>query len=57
MEKVGSMMGHLSRVLYLAMSPDGETIATGAGDKTIRFWKPFENRQLPSCCLVSEGLR
>lgn len=31
-------MGHTSRVLYLAMSPDGEKIVTGAGDETLRFW-------------------
>ena len=29
------------RVLYLAMSPDAETIVTGAGDETLRFWKVF----------------
>ncbi|XP_021941943.1 fizzy-related protein homolog, partial [Zootermopsis nevadensis] len=26
---------------YLAMSPDGEDIVTGAGDETLRFWKVF----------------
>ena len=29
------------RVLYLAMSPDGEAIVTGAGDETLRFWNVF----------------
>lgn len=29
------------RVLYLAMSPDGQTIVTGAGDETLRFWNAF----------------
>jgi WD40 repeat protein len=33
--------GHTSRVLYLAMSPDGKTIVTGAGDETLRFWEVF----------------
>lgn len=23
------------------MSPDGETIVTGAGDETLRFWNAF----------------
>ena len=31
----------LCRVLYLAMSPDGQTIVTGAGDETLRFWNVF----------------
>jgi len=41
--KVGVMEGHASRVLYLAMSPDGETVVTGAGasDETLRFWNAF----------------
>lgn len=28
-------------VLYLSMSPDGQTIVTGAGDETLRFWNVF----------------
>ncbi len=31
----------LCRVLYLAMSPDGQSIVTGAGDETLRFWNVF----------------
>ena len=30
-----------NRVLYLAMSPDGYTIVTGAGDETLRFWNIY----------------
>ncbi|PNH02329.1 Protein FIZZY-RELATED 2 [Tetrabaena socialis] len=32
---------HTLRVLYLAVSPDGQTIVTGAGDETLRFWSVF----------------
>lgn len=32
MSKVASLTGHSSRVLYLAMSADGTTVVTGAGD-------------------------
>ena len=39
MSKVATLTGHTLRVLYLAMSPDGQTIVTGAGDETLRFWK------------------
>ncbi|KAI0683987.1 WD40 repeat-like protein [Cytidiella melzeri] len=41
LDMVASLTGHTHRVLYLAMSPDGETIVTGAGDETLRFWNAF----------------
>ena len=41
MTKVATLTGHTYRVLYLAMSPDGSTIVTGAGDETLRFWQVF----------------
>lgn len=34
--------GHEDRVLSLTMSPDCSSIATVAGDETIRLWKCFE---------------
>jgi len=41
MSKVVTLTGHTYRVLYLALSPDGKTIVTGAGDETLRFWNVF----------------
>lgn len=41
MTKVSTLTGHTYRVLYLAMSPDGQTVVTGAGDETLRFWNVF----------------
>lgn len=41
MTKLASLTGHSYRVLYLASSPDGQTIVTGAGDETLRFWNVF----------------
>ncbi|KAK6355254.1 substrate-specific activator of APC-dependent proteolysis [Orbilia brochopaga] len=41
MQQVVSLTGHTYRVLYLAMSPDGQVIVTGAGDETLRFWNCF----------------
>lgn len=35
-------LGHEDRVLSLTMSPDCSSIATVAGDETIRLWKGFE---------------
>lgn len=41
MSKVATLTGHTMRVLYLAVSPDGQTVVTGAGDETLRFWNVF----------------
>jgi cell division cycle protein 20 (cofactor of APC complex) len=35
------LKGHTSRVLHLAMSPDGSTVVSGAADETLRFWNVF----------------
>jgi cell division cycle 20-like protein 1 (cofactor of APC complex) len=42
-EKIGVLEGHDSRVLYSALSPNGETLVTGAGgsDETLQFWHLF----------------
>lgn len=44
MTQVASLTGHTYRVLYLAMSPDGRVVVTGAGDETLRFWSAFGRR-------------
>lgn len=41
MSPLARLTGHLMRVLYLAVAPDGQTIVTGAGDETLRFWAAF----------------
>ena len=41
LKRVATLVGHSHRVLFLAMSPDGTTIVTGAGDETLRFWNIF----------------
>ena len=41
MSKLATLTGHTFRVLYLATSPDGQNIVTGAGDETLRFWSVF----------------
>lgn len=46
--KVATLTGHSMRVLYLAMSPDGQTIVTGAGDETLRFWNVFPSMKTPA---------
>jgi len=41
MTPIAKLIGHTFRVLFLAMSPDGEAVVTGAGDETLRFWNVF----------------
>jgi len=44
---IATLRGHTSRVLHLAVSPDGRTIATCAADNTLRFWSVFPSRNAP----------
>lgn len=39
MTRVATLHGHMRRVLYMAQSPNGEDVVTGAGDETLRFWR------------------
>jgi cell division cycle 20-like protein 1 (cofactor of APC complex) len=41
-DKIATLTGHTYRVLYLAGSPDGCSVLTGAGDETLRFWNVFD---------------
>ncbi|KAM7536709.1 hypothetical protein Aperf_G00000088802 [Anoplocephala perfoliata] len=47
LRQLAKLTGHSSRVLYLAVSPDGENIVTGAGDETLRFWNVFCRAKAP----------
>jgi len=49
MAKVADLTGHTSRVLMLATSPDGSTVASVAADETIRLWKvwPLNKEKKP----------
>lgn len=55
MSKVATLTGHTLRVLYLAVSPDGQTIVTGAGDETLRFWNVFPGTKLRSGSGISSA--
>ncbi|KAF9077150.1 WD40-repeat-containing domain protein [Rhodocollybia butyracea] len=44
MRMVSSLRGHSDRVQHIALSPDGNTIATASSDETLRFWEIFPNR-------------
>lgn len=60
MKQVASLKGHAQRVLYMAMSPDGSNVCTGAADETIRFWKVFDRdgcRARKSSLDLFDGIR
>lgn len=41
MVKQAELTGHTSRVLQIAMSPDGSTVISAAADETLRLWNCF----------------
>ncbi|PHU08671.1 hypothetical protein BC332_20531 [Capsicum chinense] len=43
MTKISKLFGHTSRVLHMAQSSDGYTVATAAADETLRLWNIFGN--------------
>ncbi|TPX31911.1 hypothetical protein SmJEL517_g04853 [Synchytrium microbalum] len=43
--KIVDLPGHDTRVLHTALSPDGQTLATGAADENLKFWKVFESKK------------
>ena len=61
MLQMAKLTGHTTRVLYLAMSPDGQSIVTGAGDETLRFWDVFNkarsHRHMSSALDLSAYIR
>jgi len=63
LEPVVKLIGHSFRVLFLAMSPDGRSIVTGAGDETLRFWNVFSKggngsqKEIKSCLRLGTGIR
>ncbi|KAK8853075.1 hypothetical protein IAR55_003776 [Kwoniella newhampshirensis] len=44
LEKVWEVPAHDSRIICSALSPDGTTVCTGAGDENLKFWKIWEAR-------------
>ena len=45
-QKMIDLTGHTSRVLSMALSPDGEMVVSAGADETLRFWKVFEQKKL-----------
>ncbi|KAF3642131.1 Cell division cycle 20.2, cofactor of APC complex [Capsicum annuum] len=47
MTKISELFDHTSRVLHMAQSLDGYTMATAAADETLRLWNIFGNPNKP----------
>ena len=47
-EKRDVLIAHKLRVLYLANSPCGKYVVTGAGDETLRIWDVFQGNKKSS---------
>ncbi len=45
---IAVMTGHTDAVCSVAFSPDGKTLATGSGDKSVRLWDVASHRQIGS---------
>ncbi|MEH2411887.1 serine/threonine-protein kinase [Nostoc sp.] len=45
---VNTLQGHESSVLSVAISPDGKTIASSGGDRTIKLWNLATGKQISS---------
>lgn len=46
LSKTDVIEAHHARVLFLAMNPTGDIIATAAADETVRFWNAFPTSKI-----------
>jgi len=57
MIKQAEVTGHQARVLHMALSPDGTTVATAAADETLRFWRLLAGNEAAESARAGEPVR
>jgi WD40 repeat protein len=50
-----TLLGHKARVMNVAVSPDGKTLASGGDDVTIRFWDVASGKQQNTIKVADEA--
>ncbi|ORX61009.1 WD40 repeat-like protein [Piromyces finnis] len=55
MDRIINIQAHDARVLFSAISPDGQSVATAAGDETLKFWKIWKNKEYRNEASSSTG--
>eukprot|EP00056_Hartaetosiga_gracilis_P021873 m.26964 g.26964 ORF g.26964 m.26964 type:complete len:489 (-) comp9309_c0_seq1:1083-2549(-) len=48
-ECCGTISGHTDNIVDVQFSPDGQRLATGSGDQTVRFWDMFTATPKKTC--------
>jgi len=45
LDRILNIQAHEDRVLFSAISPDGQSVATAAGDETLKFWRIWKKNK------------
>jgi len=52
-----TLTGHSQHVLSVAISPDGQTLASGGGDNTVKLWEVSTGKLLQTLTGHTESVR
>ncbi len=55
-QELRTLAGHGGRVMAVAFSPDGHTLASASADGSVRLWSVVEGREICSWWFIAEGV-